>query len=49
MAAFLAGEEDAVEAPLPLSFGVSVTHGRQVLPAVQGPDGLFYALIHKAG
>jgi 16S rRNA (cytosine967-C5)-methyltransferase len=48
VAAFLASETSAAGADLPLSPGVPGTHGRQLLPAQNGPDGLFYAVIHKS-
>ena len=48
VAAFLTSETSAAGADLPLSPGVPVTHGRQLLPAQHGPDGLFYAVLHKS-
>jgi 16S rRNA (cytosine967-C5)-methyltransferase len=46
--AFLAEQADARPGSLAVSWGVPTTTGRQLLPTVDGPDGLFYALLHKA-
>jgi 16S rRNA (cytosine967-C5)-methyltransferase len=45
---FLAKHPDA-ELEIPNgNWGVQMSAGRQLLPATDGPDGLFYALLHKA-
>jgi 16S rRNA (cytosine967-C5)-methyltransferase len=48
VAAFLDSEADANESEISLPTAVPVAHGRQLLPTEQGPDGLFYALVHKS-
>ena len=45
--AFLADHPDARPVALEVSWGLPTVTGRQLLPAVDGPDGLFYALIQK--
>ena len=44
---FLSATADAVAQPLRVDWGESVPGGRQLLPSVDGPDGLFYALLGK--
>lgn len=46
---FLAETRDATLLPLPLEWGRPAGGGRQLLPATDGPDGLFFALLQKAG
>jgi 16S rRNA (cytosine967-C5)-methyltransferase len=46
--AFMAGQEDACPTSLKVPWGQPTATGRQLLPTVEGPDGLFYALIHKS-
>lgn len=48
IAAFLARHPDAIEEPLPDHWGLGLRHGRQTLPAPRGPDGFYYAALHKA-
>lgn len=48
VAAFLARTQEARECPLPGSWGLPCGHGRQLLPAVGGSDGFYYALLEKA-
>jgi 16S rRNA (cytosine967-C5)-methyltransferase len=45
---FLCAQGDASVLPEPVAWGEKVAYGRQLLPAHDGPDGLFYALIGKA-
>jgi 16S rRNA (cytosine967-C5)-methyltransferase len=45
---FLQQQNDASYQPAAASWGEPMSHGRQLLPAIDGPDGLFYALLHKA-
>ena len=45
--AFLAEQPGALSCKLPVSWGLATATGRQLLPTVDGPDGLFYALIRK--
>jgi 16S rRNA (cytosine967-C5)-methyltransferase len=47
--AFVKQQADARQGKLQVSWGRPTTTGRQLLPTVDGPDGLFYALIHKTG
>jgi 16S rRNA (cytosine967-C5)-methyltransferase len=44
---FLLQEESALLRKPDLTWGEERSHGRQLLPATNGPDGLFYALIEK--
>jgi 16S rRNA (cytosine967-C5)-methyltransferase len=46
---FLAQQADAICLPCTVSWGESAGCGRQLLQAPGSPDGLFYALLHKAG
>ncbi|MCB1689425.1 MAG: 16S rRNA (cytosine(967)-C(5))-methyltransferase RsmB [Halioglobus sp.] len=46
---FLEEHSDADLADTELAWGEPVAAGRQLLPAVNGPDGLFYARLNKAG
>ena len=47
VAAFLATHADARERPIDASWGLQRPHGRQLLPAVGGNDGFYYALLEK--
>jgi 16S rRNA (cytosine967-C5)-methyltransferase len=47
IAAFLARQQAAREQPLPIAVGRAQRHGRQILPATNGPDGFYFALLHK--
>ena len=44
---FLLEEESALLQEPDQTWGEKRSHGRQLLPAANGPDGLFYALIEK--
>ncbi|MEM8660395.1 MAG: 16S rRNA (cytosine(967)-C(5))-methyltransferase RsmB, partial [Pseudomonadota bacterium] len=44
---FLRSKPDASAVPLADKWGLAAGPGRQILPAVGGPDGLFYALLQK--
>ena len=44
---FLADLADAQLLELPQPWGIAMSHGRQVLPSPDGPDGLFYARLGK--
>ena len=46
--AFLDSEPSAKAVTPELDWGVAAGRGRQLLPRVDGPDGLFYALLEKA-
>lgn len=46
--AFLQRTKDAFEAPIDGDFGLAQSHGRQLLPEPQGPDGFYYAKLRKA-
>lgn len=48
IAAFLARQTDAREAPLPADLGLQRPHGRQILPAIGGSDGFYFARLLKA-
>ena len=48
VAAFCAGREDAIAAPVPASYGSAAGDGRQNLPGRGGMDGFFYAIVDKA-
>ena len=45
---FLAATADAAAETLPVDWGVPTRRGRQLLPTVNGPDGLYYARLRKA-
>jgi len=45
--AFLADHADAQLLRSNLPWGIPVPGGQQLLPAVDGPDGLFFAVLHK--
>ncbi len=45
---FCANHTDAVLAPLAVEWGMAQPAGRQLLPAVQGGDGFYYALLRKS-
>jgi 16S rRNA (cytosine967-C5)-methyltransferase len=47
VAAFLTRTPEARELPLPGDWGLACTHGRQLLPAIGGSDGFYYALLEK--
>jgi 16S rRNA (cytosine967-C5)-methyltransferase len=44
---FLADHRDAERVRVSPAWGMSVPFGQQLLPAADGPDGLFYALLRK--
>lgn len=46
---FLSGREDARLCSIPANWGEPTDFGRQLLPSAEGPDGLFYSLLTKAG
>ena len=47
IAAFRGRHGDAQEDPLPPQLGRAQAHGHQLLPADDGPDGFFFALLSK--
>lgn len=49
VAQLLATQNDAKLAMPAVEWGEAVAAGRQLLPSDSGPDGLFYALLRKAG
>lgn len=46
VADFLATQSNASEVALP-DIGTPCMHGRQIMPSVDGPDGLYFALLEK--
>jgi 16S rRNA (cytosine967-C5)-methyltransferase len=48
VAAFLAGQADAVHQPIQADWGRAREVGRQILPGEAGMDGFYYALLAKA-
>jgi 16S rRNA (cytosine967-C5)-methyltransferase len=44
---FVNGQDDAQLVTADAEWGEAVDCGRQLLPSPDGPDGLFYALLHK--
>jgi len=46
--AFLDGQPDAAELPLPVQWGKALPVGRQLLPGEQGMDGFYFARLTKA-
>lgn len=44
---FLGAHPEARESLLPEYFGLAETHGRQILPGMDGMDGFFYARLEK--
>ncbi len=46
IADFLALQDNADDVPLP-DIGLPCTHGRQIMPCQDGPDGLYFALLEK--
>jgi 16S rRNA (cytosine967-C5)-methyltransferase len=46
---FLADHSNAQLERVDVAWGTAVAFGQQLLPAVDGPDGLFYALLRKTG
>ncbi|MBK1731973.1 16S rRNA (cytosine(967)-C(5))-methyltransferase [Thiococcus pfennigii] len=48
ISAFLARHPDATEGPIAGPWGLARRHGRQTLPTRRGPDGFYFALLHKA-
>ena len=48
VAAFLADTGDAACEAIDARWGEARRHGRQLLPKVDGPDGLYYALLEKS-
>lgn len=44
---FLDRTDDALEAPIEAAWGITVEHGRQLLPKVGGHDGFYYARLQK--
>lgn len=49
IASFLQEQSDARHQPLAVDWGIDCEYGRQLLPAAKGADGLYYALLGKAG
>ncbi|MCX2979952.1 16S rRNA (cytosine(967)-C(5))-methyltransferase RsmB [Halieaceae bacterium IMCC14734] len=49
VARFLQEQSDAEHQPLQTAWGVECEFGRQLLPQAEGADGLYYALLRKAG
>jgi 16S rRNA (cytosine967-C5)-methyltransferase len=47
VAAFVAAHPDARLSIPDADWGVAVSHGRQLLPSIDGPDGLFFCLLEK--
>lgn len=47
--AFLQRQTDATSPPLEAAWGIAQPCGRQLLPQVEGHDGFYYAVLHKAG
>jgi 16S rRNA (cytosine967-C5)-methyltransferase len=47
IARFLEDQNDAQHQSLPADWGIECEYGRQLLPAVAGADGLYYALLGK--
>lgn len=47
VAGFLADHPDAQARPLPISGSVITAIGCQLLPTLDGPDGFYYAMLHK--
>ncbi|HKK23495.1 MAG TPA: 16S rRNA (cytosine(967)-C(5))-methyltransferase, partial [Pseudohaliea sp.] len=45
---FLAEREDARACTPPVAGALPTAHGRQLLPALDGGDGLYFALLAKA-
>ena len=48
IAAFIGGRKDACHGSVKVPWGLPTATGRQLLPTVDGPDGMFYAFIHKS-
>ena len=48
VAKFLAQRDDATLEVSEWCWGEACSHGRQLLPSVHGPDGLFYAMLTKS-
>lgn len=48
VAKFLSNTPDATEQTLDVNWGIAQTHGRQLLPSIEGHDGFFYAVLDKA-
>ena len=46
---FLARRPEAREQPIPGTWGLARSHGRQLLPTHGGSDGFYFALLEKAG
>ena len=46
--AFIARESNASVSPLPIEVGVDMRFGQQVIPSVDGGDGLYYSLLIKS-
>ena len=47
--AFLAATADAREQEITVPGAAPCAHGQQLLPAADGPDGLYFALLTRAG
>jgi len=45
---FVSETPDANEQTLDVNWGFAQTHGRQLLPSIEGHDGFFYAVLDKA-
>ena len=46
---FIAAHTDAEEILITADWGIKQPVGRQILPSLDGPDGFYYACIHKRG
>jgi 16S rRNA (cytosine967-C5)-methyltransferase len=46
--AFIARESNASVSPLPMAVGIDMRFGQQVIPSVDGGDGLYYSLLIKS-
>jgi 16S rRNA (cytosine967-C5)-methyltransferase len=44
---FLANHDDAIELPIVADWGITTTHGRQILTGMSGMDGFYYARLFK--
>jgi 16S rRNA (cytosine967-C5)-methyltransferase len=45
---FLTGTDDATVETILADWGVATRYGRQLLPAIDGPDGFYYSMLVKA-
>jgi 16S rRNA (cytosine967-C5)-methyltransferase len=49
IARFTAEHDDAAAAVPEADWGIPLRHGRQLLPATDGPDGMYFGLLRKTG